>query len=82
MQPPAYGYEKWPYGHPFDAGYGGCLTTDPAPMSLILSALAAVVTLLLLAWPALKRADPQDTHANPARTQPPASAGISNTCRR
>lgn len=53
-------------------------------MPLILSALAAVVSLLLLAWPALKRADPQDTHTDPSRTrtQPPASAGISNTWRR
>ena len=82
MQPPAYGYEKWPYGRPFDARYGGCLATGPALMSLIISALAAIVSLLLLAWPALKRADRQDTHTDPSRTQPPASAGISNTCRR
>lgn len=82
MQPPAYGYEKWPYGRPFNAGYGGCLATGPAPMPLIISALACVVSLLVLAWPALKRVNQQDTHTNPSRTQPPASAGISNTCRR
>jgi hypothetical protein len=82
MQPPAYGYEKWPYGRPFDARYGGHLASGPAPMPLIISALAAVVSLLLLAWPALKRADRQNTHAAPSRTQSPASAGISNTCRR
>ena len=51
-------------------------------MPLIISSLAAVVSLLLLAWPALKRADPKDTHAELSRTQPPASGGISNTWRR
>jgi hypothetical protein len=82
MHPLAYGYEKWPYGRPSEDGYGGFLVTTPTPMSLIISAIAAVVTLLLLAWPALKRTDPQGTHNAPAQTQPPASAGISNTCRR
>jgi hypothetical protein len=82
MQPPAYVYEKSPYGRPFDHGYGGRLATGAAPMPLIISALAAVVSLLLLAWPALKRADRQDTHTDPSRTQTPASAGISNTWRK
>lgn len=50
-------------------------------MSLLFSGLLALATLLLLAWPGLRRTPGPDGEKTDA-AQPAGSAGISNTCRR
>jgi len=50
-------------------------------MPLLFSGLLALATLLLLAWPGLKRTPSPDGEKSDG-AQPAGSAGISNTCRR